>query len=62
MSEAADALDGLVDSWLTVEEAAARLGASPNRVRQWVRERELIAVRTATSRQPRVPAECLLDG
>ncbi|MDO9378788.1 MAG: Rv2175c family DNA-binding protein [Nocardioidaceae bacterium] len=54
-------LDDLVPSWLSLEEAAERLGTSPNRIRQWAAERQLIAVRTPASRAPRVPAECLVD-
>ncbi|UPK73374.1 Rv2175c family DNA-binding protein [Nocardioidaceae bacterium SCSIO 66511] len=58
----ADPLDTLIDSWLTLGEAADELGVSPNRVRQWARERELSVVRTAASKEPRVPAAMLADG
>lgn len=61
-SDEPDVLDALVDSWLSLGEAAEALGTTPNRIRQWVRERELIALRTTASRQPRVPADCLQDG
>lgn len=54
--------DDLVDCWLSLDEAAALLSVSTSRVRQLVRERELIAVRTPGSRGPQVPAECILDG
>lgn len=57
-----DPLEALVPGWLDLEEAAEALGASPNRVRQWARERELSLIRTAGSKQPRVPAEMLADG
>lgn len=56
------ALEDLIDPWLTLDEAAAVLRTTPSRVRQWVRERELIAVRTPGATGPRVPAECLIDG
>lgn len=62
MSEATDDLEALVDRWLTLEEVAQVLGVHVNRVRQWIRERELVAVRTPSAREPRVPADCLLDG
>lgn len=58
----ADPLDVLVPTWLSIEDAASALGVSPNRVRQWARERELSLIRTAGSRQPRVPAEMIVDG
>ena len=61
-ADAADPLDTLITDWLSLEEAADALGVSPNRVRQWSRERELSVIRTAASRQPRVPAEMLDDG
>lgn len=57
-----DELDRLVSSWLSLEEAGEVLGVSPNRVRRWVREHELIAVSTAASPEPRVPAECVYGG
>lgn len=57
-----DPLDTLVPSWFELEEAADALGVSPNRVRQWARERELSLIRTAGSRRPRVPSEMLIDG
>lgn len=59
---AAAALDTLISDWLTLEEAGAALQVPPNRIRQWASERELIALRTPASRQPRVPAGCIADG
>lgn len=56
-----DVLDGLVDSWLTYREVADQLGGSPSRVRQLVREHQLVAVRRPDLREPAVPADCLLD-
>ena len=53
-------LEALVTSWLSVREAADRLLTSPNRVRQWIRERELIAVRDGHDQ--RIPIDCIADG
>jgi hypothetical protein len=50
----------LVDGWLTVREVADRLGVSPNKVRQMVRERQLAALRHEQAREPEVPAGMLL--
>ncbi|KHL09018.1 hypothetical protein CLV56_0249 [Mumia flava] len=55
-------LDELVEVWLTLPEAAEAMGTTVSRVRQRVRDRDLVAVATASSRQPRVPAELLVDG
>lgn len=55
-------LDQLIDSWLTFEQAARILGVSRNKVRQWANERQLVAIATAASREPRIPADCLADG
>lgn len=57
-----DSVTALADGWLTLAEAAAELGTSPNRVRQLLRERQLAAVRRAETRELSVPAEFLLDG
>lgn len=57
-----DDLDSLVEVWLTLNQAAALLQVSPNKVRQLAKEREIIAIRTPASREPRVPAECINDG
>jgi hypothetical protein len=57
-----DALDTLVDSWLTFPEAADQLGISPNRIRTLIRDRQLTAVRRADLREPAVPAAFVLDG
>ena len=37
--------DALVGDWLTLPEVAERLGLSPSRVRQLLRDRKLLAVR-----------------
>lgn len=50
---------GLVTGWLTLREAADRLGVSPNKVRQMVRDRQLVALRHDDAREPEVPAEML---
>jgi excisionase family DNA binding protein len=50
-----ETLDTLVASWLTFRDAADRLGVSPNKVRQLVREHQLAAVRIGGG-EPVVPA------
>jgi excisionase family DNA binding protein len=49
----------LVTGWLTLREVADRLGVSPNKVRQMVREHQLSALRHAGAREPEVPAEMM---
>jgi excisionase family DNA binding protein len=51
-----ETLHTLVDSWLTYRDAADRLGVSPNKVRQLVREHQLAAVRREGVGEPCVPA------
>lgn len=53
-------LEELITSWLSVREAADSLKSSPNRVRQWIRERELIGF--AQGNDHRIPADCIADG
>lgn len=53
-------LEELVTTWLSVREAADQLQVSPNKVRQWIREHELIAV--ADGHEQRIPADCIADG
>lgn len=55
-----DELEELVTAWISVREAATALQSSPNRVRQAIRERQLIAVPDGNDH--RIPAECLQDG
>lgn len=62
MTQTTDSLDSLVDRWLTFAEVAALLGLSASRVRQLVREHQLVAVRRDDLREPGVPADCILDG
>ncbi len=58
----ADNLDSLVDSWLTFAQVAEQLSVSASKVRQLVREHQLVAVRRDDFRAPGVPADCLADG
>lgn len=57
-----DSPTSLVDSWLTLAEAAAELATMPSRVRQLLREHQLAAVRRQSVGEPSIPAEFLLDG
>jgi excisionase family DNA binding protein len=54
-------IDEVVTGWLSLREVADRLGVSPNKVRQMVRERQLAALRHDGAREPEVPAEMLLE-
>jgi hypothetical protein len=54
-------LDDLVTGWLTLRQTADRLGVSPNKVRQMVREHQLVALRHGDAREPEVPAEMLTE-
>ncbi|HSS67987.1 MAG TPA: Rv2175c family DNA-binding protein [Nocardioidaceae bacterium] len=56
-----ETLHTLVDSWLTFRDTADRLGVSPNKVRQLVREHQLAAVRRDGVGEPSVP-ELLVAG
>jgi hypothetical protein len=51
-----------VGSWWTSAQVAHTLGVSPNRVRNLVRDRQLLALRPDGSREPMVPADFLLAG
>jgi Rv2175c C-terminal domain of unknown function/DNA-binding protein Rv2175c, wHTH domain len=53
--------DNLVPSWLPLPDVADRLGIDVNRVRQLVRERQLIAVRRSEHNVLEVP-EAFIDG
>lgn len=57
-----DDLETVAAPWLTLDEAAERLGVSRNKVRQWAREREIIALRTPSTRELRVPEACIDEG
>lgn len=53
-------LDDLITDWLTVPEAAERLGVDVTKVRQLLRERKLVGVRRNGVLQ--VPAAFIQDG
>jgi excisionase family DNA binding protein len=57
-----DTVETMVEAWLTLPEAAERLGVGVNRVRQLVAERQLLAVRRGEPREPMVPADFVQDG
>jgi hypothetical protein len=54
-----DALDGLVEHWLTVPDVADALGVDVTKVRQLVRDRQLVALRRTGVLG--VPAELVQD-
>ena len=51
-----DALEDLIDDWCTVQQTADRLGTNGGRIKRLLRDGELLAVRTAGAREPRIPA------
>lgn len=54
--------DSLVPAWLTLPDVAERLGVEVTRVRQLVKEGQLIAVRRGENSTLQVPEEFLGDG
>ena len=50
-----DPLELLVEAWCTVQQAADRMGTNGGRVKRMLRDGDLIAVRTAGAREPRIP-------
>jgi Rv2175c C-terminal domain of unknown function len=54
--------DALVGSWLNLPEVAERLAVEVTRVRQMVKEGQLIAVRRGENRVLQVPEEFIRDG
>jgi len=54
--------DNLVPSWLPLPDVADRLGIDVNRVRQLVRERQLIAVRRSERNVLEVPEAFIEEG
>jgi hypothetical protein len=58
-SAATDDLEHLVPAWLSLPEVAERLGVGVNRVRQYLRDGELIAVPHGQRGAPHVPADFL---
>jgi len=55
-------VDALVTGWLTVPELAEALGSDVVKVRQLLRDRQLVAVRRGERNVVSVPAEFLVDG
>ncbi|MFF3766824.1 Rv2175c family DNA-binding protein [Streptomyces sp. NPDC001922] len=62
MTEIDTKTDALVSSWLTLPDIAERLGVEVTRVRQLVKEGQLIAVRRGENRVLQVPADFIGDG
>ena len=62
MTEIDAKIDALVPAWLTLPDIAERLGVEVTRVRQLVKEGQLIAVRRGENRVLQVPAEFIGDG
>jgi Rv2175c C-terminal domain of unknown function len=54
--------DTLIDAWLTVPDAAERLGIDVGRVRQLVRDRKVLAVRRGQPSRLEIPAAFFTDG
>jgi hypothetical protein len=54
--------DALVSAWLILPEVAERLGVEVTRVRQLVKEGQLIAVRRGENRVLQVPADFIGEG
>ncbi|MFI0368033.1 DNA-binding protein [Actinomadura sp. KC06] len=52
--------DALAGEWLSLKEAAGRLGIKPNRIKQLISEHRLLAVRREG--EPMVPAAFIKDG
>lgn len=55
-------LDDLVLTWLTLPDLAERLGTDVSRVRQLVRDRQVLAVRRGENNVLMVPAAFVQDG
>jgi len=56
------AVSELVQDWLTLPQAAEKLGVTPNRARQMVAERQLLAVRRGADNALMVPVDLVRDG
>jgi hypothetical protein len=54
--------DVLVDDWLTVPDAAERLGIDVGRVRQLIRDRKVLALRRGDPARVELPAAFIRDG
>ncbi len=57
-----DEVEQLVEDWLTLPEVGERLGLEITRVRQLVRERQVLAVRRGPNRVLMVPSAFITDG
>ncbi len=55
-------IDGLVSAWLTLPDIAEEFGVEVTRVRQLVKEGQLIAMRRGENRALHVPAEFIKEG
>ncbi len=55
-------LDTLVTSWLTLPELAERLGVKASRARQFIAERQVLAVRRGDNNALMVPEPFVQDG
>ncbi|MCF6523007.1 Rv2175c family DNA-binding protein [Streptomyces sp. JJ36] len=62
MTEIDTKTEALVPSWLTLPEIAEQLGVEVTRVRQLVKEGQLIAVRRGENRVLQVPADFIGQG
>ncbi|MCI0387067.1 Rv2175c family DNA-binding protein [Streptomyces sp. CNQ085] len=62
MNEIDAKTDALVPAWLTLPDVAERLGVEVTRVRQLVKEGQLIAVRRGENRVLQVPADFIDEG
>ncbi|RMI37400.1 Rv2175c family DNA-binding protein [Streptomyces triticirhizae] len=62
MTEIDAKTDALVPAWLTLPDVAEALGLEVTRVRQLVKEGQLIAVRRGEDRVLQVPADFIGDG
>ncbi|GAB3670456.1 Rv2175c family DNA-binding protein [Streptomyces sparsus] len=62
MNEIDAKIEALVPSWLNLPEIAELLDVPVTRVRQWVREGQLIAARRGENRVLMVPADFIGDG
>ncbi|MCB5910644.1 Rv2175c family DNA-binding protein [Streptomyces pinistramenti] len=62
MTEIDANIDGLVPAWLTLPDIAEEFDVEVTRVRQLVKEGQLIAVRRGENRALHVPADFIKDG
>lgn len=61
MTQIDDHTQALVTSWLTVPEVAESLGVELSRVRQLIRDRQLLAVRRGENNAVYIPADFVAD-